>query len=66
MFPKITVLKEIVVLLFYGQSSITSTIFHLFAFSPVEIIIHLFYKAPFKALKVAVEHIKNSSIDGHS
>jgi len=24
------------------------------------IIIHLFYKAPFKALKVAVQHIKNS------
>jgi len=24
------------------------------------IIIHLFYKAPFKALKVAIQHIKNS------
>jgi len=29
------------------------------------IIIHLFYKAPFKALKVAVQHFKNSSKDGH-
>jgi len=25
------------------------------------IIIHVFYKAPFKALEVAVQHIKNSS-----
>jgi len=30
------------------------------------IIIHLFYKVPFKVLKVAVQHIKNSSKDGHN